>query len=74
MEEKFIDEAVEVVEEAIKKAPKKDVGFFLKAIAIAFIIIAIGYSISLVFKDNRSVTIQTKNGSSISISNEDSNE
>jgi hypothetical protein len=74
MEEKFIDEAVEVVEEAIKKAPKKDVGFFLKAISIAIIIVAIGYAISIIFEGDRSVTVQTKNGSSISISNEDSNE
>ena len=65
------EEAAEVVEEAIHHAPSKDVGFFLKAIAIAIIILAIGYAISMVFEGDRSISYERENGSTITITKED---
>ena len=68
--EKIAEEAVEVIEHAIDHASKKDVGFFLKAIAVAIVIIAIGYAISLMFEGKREVSFTGKTGRSITISKE----
>lgn len=38
----------DVVEEAVKRAPKKDVGLFLKMVGIAIFIIAVGIAISFI--------------------------
>lgn len=68
---KIAEEVAEVVEEAIQHAPKKDVGFFLKAIAIAIIILAVGYAISMIFEGDRSLSYERKDGSTITITKED---
>ena len=68
---KIAEEIAEVVEEAIQHSPQKDVGFFLKAVAIAIVILAIGYAISMIFEGDRSVSYERKDGSTITITKED---
>jgi len=70
MAEKFVEEAAEVIEHAIDQAPKKDVGFFLKVIAIAILVVAIGYAISLIFEGERSLSYENGEGRSITITKE----
>jgi len=70
-EDSVAEEIAGVLEEAIHNAPKKAVGFFLKAISIAIIIVAIGYAISLVFEGDREISYEGKDGSSITIIKED---
>ena len=71
MKEKITEETAEVIEHAINHAHKKDVGFFLKAIAIAIVIIAIGYAVSLMLEGDRSISYTGKNGNIITITKED---
>jgi len=71
MNKKISEEAAEVIEYAINQAPKKDVGFFLKAIAISIVIVAIGYAFSLIFKGDRSLSYTGENGKTITITKED---
>jgi hypothetical protein len=63
-----IKEAGKVVEGAVKKASKKDVGFFLKAIAVAVVVVAVGYALSLAFRGG-SVSVES-GGSTVTIRKE----
>ena len=64
-------ETAEVLEHAIDKAPTRDVGFFLKVVAIAILIVAIGYAVSLMFEGNRSVAYTGKSGRTITVGKQD---
>jgi len=66
----IIEEVADVIEHAIDQAPRQDVGFFLKVIAIAILIVTIGYAISLVFEGERSLSYENGEGKSITITKE----
>jgi len=65
--DKVVEEVGEALEEAIEKAPRKDVGIFLKLIAVAILILSIGYALSLVLKSGRSISYTGKSGRQITI-------
>jgi len=71
-EDRVVGEMAEILEGAIHSAPKKDVGFFLKAVSIAIVIFSIGYAISMIFEGNREFSYEREDGSSIKIKKEDS--
>jgi hypothetical protein len=66
MESEIVEEAGEVVESAIKKAPRKYVGCFLIAIAFALIILALGYACATAFQKYEA-NVKTSSGSEVNI-------
>lgn len=64
--DEMTQEASEVINTAIKKAPKKYVGYFLIAVSMAIIIVAIGYACAKAFKTYE-MNAKRSNGSEINL-------